>query len=525
MATTHTNDLGLKKIGTGLESGTWGTSTSQNLERISDAMGRSVSMDVGGMPVGSTSATYTSPGAPTDVTWILLDSADSNGASSDGGAEGRAMSVEFIDDINPIDAGNDLTIKIRGSTSSTNVSRTFVIYNNLTFANGNTILLDCAGGTEPIYNGRFMIVTTNPTTVGGWTAGVENLLKHPQFDDVLITRTGGIESKLAMPITLPASSATALTITDGTTDILTVNTTSGSEKIVLDSSGARTLVDLSANSTVSSRIFVDANKTDALEFWDTTNSDVLVLDTTTGASQVTVGATGSSVDLRVWGDVIVEDQASEIKILDNNAAALNITEAANSYINIDSLDGEEQVEFVKQIEAPDIVLTGTDGYILGTPTSPVVSGTKADGYGFRNNSGVMEHKSSADTIWNPFDTVIADILSGAGSGQAIANADDVSVSAASQGSFDIGPIRVIFNTISCTGTTGTPQSVVLGTALGTAADMDSILYAVYICQTENSVASNNVRAWITTAAAPGTFSIAAGATTVVTYIAIGDSGA
>ena len=38
MATTYSTDLGIKKIGTGLEAGTWGASTSQNFERLSDAL-------------------------------------------------------------------------------------------------------------------------------------------------------------------------------------------------------------------------------------------------------------------------------------------------------------------------------------------------------------------------------------------------------------------------------------------------------------------------------------------------------
>ena len=37
MSTVYTNDLRLKEIGTGLESGTWGTSTNTNLSLIAEA--------------------------------------------------------------------------------------------------------------------------------------------------------------------------------------------------------------------------------------------------------------------------------------------------------------------------------------------------------------------------------------------------------------------------------------------------------------------------------------------------------
>jgi hypothetical protein len=520
MTTTYTTSSGIKKIGDGLEASTWGSSTNENWERVSSFLGDARSLNVVSMPLGSTdSATDGS----TPAVWILNDSSDSGtSVSGEDGSEGRCAAVEFK---NTGTLTGNITVEIRGASSGVSVNRVMVIRNGL--SDSMDLIVDSAASTYTIKNGCYALIATRSASDGGvFVAGVHNLLSKLQVSDIVLPdATGEIEFLGNATITVEAADAASLVVSDGTTNIVTVDTTAASEQIVLGSSGARTLVDLSGGAaTHSSRIIVERYKADALEFWDTNNSDVLVLDTTNGSPQVTVGATGSSVDLRVWGDIVVENQASEIKILAGDAAALNITEAANSYINVDTLAGEEQIEFVKQIEAPDIVLTGTDGYILGTPTSPVLSADKSTGYGIRNNAGTMEHKSSVGALaWDPIPAVIADILSGGGSGQAIAacTAFGTSGSLAKMGSFDIGPLRIIFNTLSVSGT----DAHTLGTAAGTAATMDSTLYTVFICAETSSEFNNNPSAWVTDAGA-GDFSLSChGSTFDCTYVAIGDSGA
>ena len=507
MATTYTNDLGIKKIGVGLESGTWGSSTSQSFERLSDAMGRAVSLDIESLPTGSTSVTGTgsspSKTSPTDGTWLLLDSADSLGTSSDSGSEGRCSAVEFTD--TAYAASQDITILIRGNTSTTNVNRTFVVWNNL--QNGNLLKLDCAGGEITIQNGCLALINTNPTGVGGWgtggSAGVANLLSKAQFDDIVLAATAStLEFVGTGSVRLKDNSSTALVIGDSAQPyVIKVNTTTGTEVVVFSGTSIAR-IDLADGQTNPAIIQTLGSATEALKITDGSNAAITVDNSN---NQIEIGDAVTSKSLRVFGNVVLSDQAADIEVIDNTSAALEIKEGANLYIGIDTTDGSEKIDLGKVIEVPDIALTGSDGYINATTTKG------SSGYGLRNNSGTMQTKHSGGS-W----AKLGELAIGA---QAIAAASTAGT-ANQQGSLNFGPFRLVFNTVAISSGTDT---ITLGDAgEGTSASMASGgIYTVMATEMGTSVSGNNVVVDVT---GTNTFTLRQGSATDVTYWAIGDSG-
>jgi hypothetical protein len=512
MATTYSNDLGIKKIGTGLEAGTWGASTNQNFERFSDSIGRSVSLDITAMPDGST--TSTGLGSPSDAVWVLLDSSDSLGTISDGGSEGRCAAVELVDTTNVLTTIG--TLKIRGTTTSTNVNRTFLVWNNLATED---IKLDCAGGEYTLKNGAMAWISTVATTTGGWTAGVQNLLNNAQIDNmVLSAATGKITFVGTGTIAIKPSSATALVINDGTTDLIKVNTST--EAITLNTSGADTKVDLSGGNAKDSIISINAQSADSLKFVDVALA-ATHFHIDTNSDEVIVGETGGPIDLRVWGDIIVDDAAHEITIKDAQAGALSIKSTDNSeYLNIlsSATVGSRRLNVIVPIETPDIMLTGTDGYINGTTLQG------STGYGLRNGGGAMESKVDTNAAWNPIIAALVAVdITGAAT-QAIAAATSAD-GEEKQGCIDIGPMRLIFNTVDLTSNT---IDVTLGDAgSGTGATMSAALWTVMVVDSDNTDTGANQNASCTvTGSAAGTFTIkVSSGTDHCTYWAIGDSGA
>ena len=126
MATTFTSNYQIKLIGTGLESGTWGTSTNENLKRIEQVLGgNKLAFDVQA-PGGN--STYTA-GTPDELLWITTDTSDSGAV----GSEGRCLFVQFTN------AAGATTVRVRGSTSTEYPNRVFFVWN----ASGETLTFNC----------------------------------------------------------------------------------------------------------------------------------------------------------------------------------------------------------------------------------------------------------------------------------------------------------------------------------------------------------------------------------------------
>jgi len=174
-------------------------------------------------------------------------------------------------------------------------------------------------------------------------------------------------SSAAATISIGDDSATAFKIAEGSNAYMTFVTTDGGEKITVHKD-----LDLDADLDVSSQatsISIIDNNAAALDIKEGTNS-YLKFVTTDGSEKVVVGK-----DLDLDGDLDVSTQATTVSVLDDNAAALDIAEGANSYLKVVTTDNKEQVEIAKclaqgtqTIDMADasvtLVRAGTGGTLL-----------------------------------------------------------------------------------------------------------------------------------------------------------------
>ena len=151
---TYVNNLRLKEIATGDESGTWGTSTNTNLELIGQALG-----------YGTEGITTN---ADTHATTIADGAAD----------EGRALMLKYtgtLDSTCTITLGPNTVKKVWIIENATSGSQSIAISQgsgaNVTIANGRTAVVysDGAGSGAAIVDALADLTVTDSLTVGGTT--------------------------------------------------------------------------------------------------------------------------------------------------------------------------------------------------------------------------------------------------------------------------------------------------------------------------------------------------------------------
>ena len=138
MASTYTTNLGIEKIGTGEQSGTWGDTTNTNFDILDEAVNGIISI---------TLSSAGSSGSPNSLP--ITDGASSNGRNKfiefvDGGDLGGTAYVQLT----PNDA--EKIVHIRNSLSS---SRSIIVFqgtysasNDFEIVNGADVLLKFNGG-------------------------------------------------------------------------------------------------------------------------------------------------------------------------------------------------------------------------------------------------------------------------------------------------------------------------------------------------------------------------------------------
>jgi hypothetical protein len=223
MASTYTTNLGIEKIGTGEQSGTWGVTTNENFDLIDEATNGLISITLGS--AGSS-------GSPTALP--ITDGASSNGRNKfiefvDGGDLGGTAYVQLT----PNTA--EKIVHFRNSLSS---NRSVIVFqgtynasNDFEVANGADVLLKFNGGGS----GATVTDVNIDLTVTGLTVTTANVT-------TLNATTVDIEGGAIDGTIIGASSAAALTATtiNGTT--ITGTTITANTAFVPDASdGAPTI--------------------------------------------------------------------------------------------------------------------------------------------------------------------------------------------------------------------------------------------------------------------------------------------
>ncbi len=205
---TYVNNLRLKEITTGDESGTWGTSTNTNLELIADAFGYS--------------------------TESLASDADATITMADGAADGiRALYVK-------ITSGVSLTATRTVTIAPNTVSKVWIIENATTGSQSITIAQG-SGATVTIANGNKAMVYSD-----GAGAGAAVVLANPTAATVnLATGVTG-----TLPIANGGTGTTSTTFANLTTNVTgTLPVANGGTGITSFGTGVATALGTAINTT------------------------------------------------------------------------------------------------------------------------------------------------------------------------------------------------------------------------------------------------------------------------------------
>jgi hypothetical protein len=383
---TYVNNLRLKEIATGDESGTWGTSTNTNLELIADAFG------------SGTEAITTN--ADTHTTTIADGAAD----------EGRAIYLKYT---GTLDSACTITL-------APNTINKLWIIENATSGSQNIIISQGSGANITIGNGKVSAIFTDGA---GGGAAVLDAFADLELSSTL-TAAGNVtmsaDASVGDDLSLVSDAAVLNFGADSDVNLTHVADTG----LLLNSTMALQFNDASQYINAPSATVLDINATDEIELNATAvdlNGTLDVSGTSTLTGNVTMSADASvGDDLSLVSDAAVLNfgvdsdvnltHVADTGLLMNSTMALQFNDASQ-YINAPSAT-------VLDINATDeIELNATAVDLNGTLD---VSGTSTLADDLNVDSGILFVDVSNDVVGinttSPLDSQYLHVIAGSGEG-------------------------------------------------------------------------------------------------------------
>jgi hypothetical protein len=323
-STTYSRGYKIKLIGTGLEAGTWGSSTNENLKRIDQCFG--------GVATAFNITSPTSPSSYTSntLTWCLGNTTD----AWESGSEARNRFVVFTGSVS-----SDQTVNISGSNSSeTNNERVYWVRNGVT--SPHTVTISGGSGADVVLqNGSTALIYSDSS------GAVGNILGDLQI--------GGLDfrGEATPEIQLKDGEAAALDVTDGTNSFVKLNTDGdvvqlGFAAATVDIDAAT--IDTSSQATV---LKVIDNNAAGLDIQSSDGDSYIKLDTEDASPAVSIG---KDLDLNATNlDLVTQD--TDILLATNSATALQFFETSSSGTKVLQID----TDVPKVIVPVELELTGT----------------------------------------------------------------------------------------------------------------------------------------------------------------------
>ena len=319
---TFTSGYQIKLISDGDESGTWGSSTNQNLERIEQALGSAAQVNVqssADMDVVATSPDWT-------ATWITDNAGDAGTLTG----KGRARYVEFVATTS---LTAPVTVQIRGDTSAILPDRVYLVKNSINISSTASNLILNVGTTGEDYTvrpGCFALVVVNASTTGIGSGSktaqsVFNALSDLQIENLIFGNAGA-------EIIARDSSTNALTIksTDANSEFLRLDT-ANNHLLLAPGSAVNTVF---SNATTISL----ANQATDIALRPSTANALDVQSS--GSSLINLNTATDTLTLSTNNIVLDDTDGTNLTVENGEVTALDVYQSGGSnFIRLDTFNG------------------------------------------------------------------------------------------------------------------------------------------------------------------------------------------